>query len=60
MQFFRDLSVRAKLFGGFGAVLLLAVVVGSVLMIEMGNVNSGGVYIGSNAMPSVRDTLTCI
>ncbi|MGO9904093.1 MAG: methyl-accepting chemotaxis protein [Solirubrobacteraceae bacterium] len=55
MRFFRDLSVRAKLFGGFGAVLLLAVVVGVVLMSEMGSVNSGGVYIATNSMPSVRD-----
>jgi methyl-accepting chemotaxis protein len=56
VQFFRDLSVRAKLFGGFGVVLILAVVVGSVLMIEMGSVNSGGVYIATNSLPSVRDT----
>ncbi|MGO9955465.1 MAG: methyl-accepting chemotaxis protein [Solirubrobacteraceae bacterium] len=56
MQFFRDLSVRAKLFGGFGVVLVLAIVVGSVLMIEMGSVNSGGVYIATNSLPSVRDT----
>ncbi|MGO9956900.1 MAG: methyl-accepting chemotaxis protein, partial [Solirubrobacteraceae bacterium] len=56
VQFFRDLSVRAKLFGGFGVVLVLAIVVGSVLMIEMGSVNSGGVYIATNSLPSVRDT----
>ena len=56
MRFFWDLSVRAKLFGGFGVVLLLAVVVGSVLMIEMGSVNTGGVYVATNSMPSVRDT----
>ncbi len=55
-RFFRDLSVRAKLFGGFGAVLLLAVVMGVVLISQMGSVNSGGVYIATNSMPSVRDT----
>jgi methyl-accepting chemotaxis protein len=54
MRFFRDLSVRAKLFGGFGVVLLLAVVVGVVLMSEMGTVNAGGVYVGDNGLPSVQ------
>ena len=53
MRFFRDMSVRAKLFGGFGAVLFVAVIVGVVLMSQMGNVNSGGVYLGTNALPSV-------
>ncbi len=54
MRFFRDLSVRAKLFGGFGAVLLLAIVVGVVLMSEMGTVNAGGVYIATNSLPSIK------
>ena len=54
MQFFRDLSVRGKLFGGFGAVLVVAVIVGVVLLSQMGNVNSGGVYLGTNALPSVE------
>ena len=54
MQFFRDLSVRSKLFGGFGIVLALAVIVGVVLMVQMGNINNGGVYLGTNALPSVE------
>ena len=54
MQFFRDLSVRGKLFGGFGVVLVVAVIVGVVLLSQMGNVNSGGVYLGTNALPSVE------
>ena len=54
MHMFRDLSVRAKLFGGFGAVLALAVIVGVVLLAQMGTVDSGGVYLGTNAVPSVK------
>ncbi len=54
MQFFRNLSVRAKLFGGFGAVVVVAVVVGLVLLSKMGSVNSGGVYLGTNAVPSIQ------
>jgi methyl-accepting chemotaxis protein len=53
MQFFRDLSVRGKLFGGFGVVLLLAVVVGVVLLSQMGTINAGGKYLGTNSLPSV-------
>ena len=56
MQFLRDLPVRAKLFAGFGAVLLLAVVMGVVLISQMSSVNNGGVYIATNSLPSVRDT----
>lgn len=54
MQFFRNLSVRAKLFGGFGVVLLVAVVTGVVLITQIGTVNAGGVYLGTNALPSVE------
>ena len=42
MQFIRDLSVRAKLFGGFGAVLGLTAVLGVVLILQIGSVHSGG------------------
>ena len=55
MRFFRDMSVRAKLFGGFGVVLFVAVIVGVVLMMQMGNVNSGGVFLGTNSVPSVEE-----
>jgi hypothetical protein len=54
MRFFKDLSVRAKLFAGFGVVLAFSVVLAVVLLIQMGNVNSGGVYIATNSLPSVE------
>ena len=53
MRFFRNMSVRAKLFGGFGVVLFVAVIVGVVLMMQMGNINSGGVFLGTQSLPSV-------
>jgi methyl-accepting chemotaxis protein len=49
-----DLSLRAKLLGGFGAVLALTVVLGVVLLSEIGSVNAGGVYISTNSLPSVE------
>ena len=54
MQFFRDMSVRMKLFGGFGLVLALSLIVGVVLITQMGSINTGGVYVGDNALPSVQ------
>src|SRR2546421_11146941 len=54
MQFFRDLSVRAKLFGGFGTVLVLTAVMGVVLLTELGSVNKAGEYLGAKAVPSVE------
>ena len=54
MQFFRDLSVRAKLFGGFGVVLVLSAILGVVMIMQIGSVNNGGVYLGKNALPSVQ------
>jgi methyl-accepting chemotaxis protein len=56
LRFFRDLSVRGKLFGGFGVVLALTITLGIVLIVQIGSVNAGGVYIGTNSMPSVRAT----
>jgi hypothetical protein len=37
------MSVRGKLFGGFGLVLALSAVTGVLLISELGSVNSGGV-----------------
>jgi methyl-accepting chemotaxis protein len=54
MRFFRDLSIRVKLFGGFGVVLVVAIVVGLVLLSKLSAVNNGGVYLGKNALPSVE------
>ena len=53
MQFFRDLSVRMKLFGGFGVVLVLSAVMGVVLLAQLGTVNRDGAYVGTNSLPSV-------
>lgn len=36
MQFLRDLSVRGKLFAGFGIVLALTLVLGVVLLSQLG------------------------
>src|SRR5690349_10261838 len=54
MRFLRDLSVRGKLLGGFGAVLALSTVLGVVLLSELGSVNGGGVTLGTNAVPSLE------
>jgi methyl-accepting chemotaxis protein len=54
MRFLRDLSVRGKLLGGFGAVLALTAVLGFVLLTELGSVNSGGAKIGTQAVPSIE------
>ncbi len=54
MKSFRDLSVRVKLFAGFGAVLALTALLGVVLIIQIGSVNSGGAYVGNTSMAAVR------
>src|SRR5581483_5789129 len=43
-----------KLFGSFGLVLLVSGVMGVVLLSELSNVYSGGVFIGTNVLPSVE------
>jgi methyl-accepting chemotaxis protein len=53
MRFLRDLSVRGKLFGGFGAVLAVTAILGVVLLMQLATVNAGGVYLGSQALPNV-------
>jgi methyl-accepting chemotaxis protein len=53
-QRIRDMSLRTKLFASFGAVLALAVIMGVVLISEMSNVNTGGVDIGTNALPAIE------
>ena len=47
------ISVRLKLFGGFGAVLLLMAVVGVLAVIELGSVGSNADTIGTKALPSM-------
>jgi len=54
MRLLRDLSVRGKLLGGFGAVLALTAILGVVLLTEMGTVHSGGAVMGSEDVPSIE------
>jgi methyl-accepting chemotaxis protein len=54
MTFFRDLSVRWKLLGGFGVVLALAAVMAIVLIIQIGTVNDGGTFLGRDSLPSIE------
>jgi methyl-accepting chemotaxis protein len=54
MDFLKNLSIRGKLFAGFGTVLALTVILGVVMLSEIGSVNSGAVSIGANALPSVQ------
>jgi methyl-accepting chemotaxis protein len=54
MTFLRDLSIRWKLLGGFGAVLAITAVIGVVLVGQMGSVHDGGVYLGKSALPSIE------
>jgi methyl-accepting chemotaxis protein len=54
VQFFRDLSVRTRLFAGFGLVLVLSAVLGVVLIGELGSVNAGAVKLGSEVVPQTR------
>jgi methyl-accepting chemotaxis protein len=53
VQFFRDLSVRAKLFGGFGVVLALTVVLGVVLISQLSSVNGISNTLSTSDFPSV-------
>ena len=54
MRFMRNMSVRAKLFAGFGVVLLLTAATGVVLMSQLAAVHSGGAFIGQNLVPSIE------
>ncbi len=53
MQFFRDMSVRGKLFSGFGVVLALTVVLGVVLLSQLSTVNSISQTVSGSDFPSV-------
>ena len=52
MQYLRNLSIRGKLGAGFGLVLALAVLLGVVMLSELGSVNAGGEYLGRTALPN--------
>jgi len=49
-----NMSVRAKLLGGFGVVLVLSAVMGIVLLTQLSAVSSGGDRIGSNSLPALH------
>ena len=53
MSFVRNLSVRTKLLSGFGIVVLLSAITAVTLLSELGTVNAGGVYVGSNSLQSI-------
>ena len=53
MEFLRNLSVRAKLFGGFGVVLALTLVLGVVMILQLGSVNGISNTLSSSDFPSV-------
>ncbi|MGP0050019.1 MAG: methyl-accepting chemotaxis protein [Solirubrobacteraceae bacterium] len=53
MKFFGDLSIRAKLFGGFGVVLVVTAVLGVVMISQLGSVNGISTTISGNDLPSV-------
>ena len=53
MQFFRDLSVRWKLFGGFGLLLALTVILGVVMISRLGSVNGISNTLSTSDFPTV-------
>ncbi len=56
--FARDLSLRAKLLAGFGAVLALTAVLGFTLLSQLGSVNQGGEWLGAHAVPKLEQLAT--
>src|SRR5579863_47186 len=53
MKALRDLSVRGKLFAGFGAVLALTITLGVVLLSQMGSINSISQTVSKSDFPTV-------
>ncbi len=49
-----DASLRTKLFASFGAVILLAVIMGVVLIAKIGTVNAGGDSFMTSSIPSYK------
>ncbi len=54
MQFLRDLSIRGKLFGGFGIVLILCAVVGVTSISSLSSVDQAGAGIYANNVVSLQ------
>ncbi|MES1248117.1 MAG: methyl-accepting chemotaxis protein, partial [Actinomycetota bacterium] len=57
MHVLRDMSLRSKLFGGFGLVVLLSATMGALLLLQLGSIYDGGRYLGTNALPSASTAL---
>jgi methyl-accepting chemotaxis protein len=55
VQFFRDLSIRGKLFGGFGVVLALCLGVGLVSISSLSSVDRAGAGIYTNNAVSLNE-----
>ena len=53
VQLLRDMSLRTKLFGGFGVVLVVTAVLGVVMISQLGSVNGISTTISGNDLPSV-------
>jgi methyl-accepting chemotaxis protein len=53
MRALRDLSIRGKLFGGFGAVLAVTTILGVALLTELGSVDSRARAVTQDNLPSV-------
>jgi len=56
MQFVKNMSIRWKLFGGFGIVLALTAALSAILLTQIGHVNAGAVYLGERVVPSIKVT----
>ncbi len=48
------LSVRTKLFGSFGVVIALMLVLGAAAIVELGSVDHEAQYLGTNSVPSAQ------
>jgi methyl-accepting chemotaxis protein len=54
MSAVRDWSLRVKLLAGFGSVLAVTIILGVVMLVQIGSVNDGGVFIAGNTVPALE------
>jgi hypothetical protein len=52
--FIMRLSVRTKLFGSFGVVVGLMLVLGVTAIVELGSVDNKAEYLGTNSLPAAQ------
>ena len=50
---FQDLPIRIKLLGGFASVLTLTVILGVLLISQLGTINNAGQKVSGTDMPAV-------